>query len=79
MKPIFTTVAGPARHCEARLDQTRRVRESRLVGDIDAGAAKVASALTPVLGGVDPITIACLLANALMACRRPNDLPELTL
>ncbi|MET3794519.1 5,10-methylene-tetrahydrofolate dehydrogenase/methenyl tetrahydrofolate cyclohydrolase [Aquamicrobium terrae] len=49
------------------------------MGDIDAGAAKVASALTPVLGGVDPITIACLLANALMACRRPNDLPELTL
>ena len=39
-----------------------------LVGDVDfAGAASVASAITPVPGGVGPMTIACLLRNTLIA------------
>jgi len=44
--------------------------------DFDA-AMKVAGAVTPVPGGVGPITIACLLRNTLMAaCRRHGvDLP----
>lgn len=43
-----------------------------LVGDVDFnGAASVASAITPVPGGVGPMTIACLLRNTLIsACRR---------
>lgn len=43
-----------------------------LVGDVDFnGAASVASAITPVPGGVGPMTIACLLRNTLVsACRR---------
>lgn len=50
---------------------------TRLVGDVDyAGAAIVAGAITPVPGGVGPMTIACLLANTLIACCRANNLPE---
>ena len=43
----------------------------RLVGDVDfSAAAKVAAAITPVPGGVGPMTIACLLKNTLTsACR----------
>ncbi|MBB4616656.1 bifunctional methylenetetrahydrofolate dehydrogenase/methenyltetrahydrofolate cyclohydrolase FolD [Sphingomonas abaci] len=43
-----------------------------LVGDVDfAGAVEVAGAITPVPGGVGPMTIACLLRNTLeAACRR---------
>ena len=49
----------------------------RLVGDVDfAGASEVAGAITPVPGGVGPMTIACLLANTLTACCRANNLPE---
>ena len=44
------------------------VGKTRLVGDVDfASAAKVASAITPVPGGVGPMTIACLLRNTLAA------------
>ncbi len=50
---------------------------TRLVGDVDfASAAEVAGAITPVPGGVGPMTIACLLANTLTACCRANGLPE---
>jgi len=46
--------------------------KSRLVGDVEyAEAAKVAGAITPVPGGVGPMTIACLLRNTLeAACNR---------
>jgi methylenetetrahydrofolate dehydrogenase (NADP+)/methenyltetrahydrofolate cyclohydrolase len=50
---------------------------TRLVGDVDyASVAEVAGAITPVPGGVGPMTIACLLANTLTACLRANGLPE---
>lgn len=49
----------------------------RLVGDVDyASAAEVAGAITPVPGGVGPMTIACLLANTVTACCRANGLEE---
>ncbi|GER06118.1 bifunctional protein FolD [Iodidimonas muriae] len=54
--------------------------KSRLVGDVDlASAQKHAGAITPVPGGVGPMTIACLLANTLTATCRihgldPSDL-----
>ncbi|MCL5778038.1 bifunctional methylenetetrahydrofolate dehydrogenase/methenyltetrahydrofolate cyclohydrolase FolD [Limibaculum sp. FT325] len=49
----------------------------KIVGDcaFDSCAA-VAGAITPVPGGVGPMTIACLLANTLTACCRANGLPE---
>jgi len=43
--------------------------EAGLVGDVDPGAEDVASHMTPVPGGVGPMTIACLLQNA-VACAR---------
>jgi methylenetetrahydrofolate dehydrogenase (NADP+)/methenyltetrahydrofolate cyclohydrolase len=49
---------------------------TRLVGDVAfAEAVKVADAITPVPGGVGPMTIACLLANTLTACCRRRGLP----
>jgi methylenetetrahydrofolate dehydrogenase (NADP+)/methenyltetrahydrofolate cyclohydrolase len=51
--------------------------KNKIVGDVHfESAAKVAGAITPVPGGVGPMTIACLLANTLTACSRANDLPE---
>jgi methylenetetrahydrofolate dehydrogenase (NADP+)/methenyltetrahydrofolate cyclohydrolase len=48
-----------------------------LVGDVDfEAAAAVAGAITPVPGGVGPMTIACLLANTLTAFCRINGLAE---
>ena len=49
----------------------------KLVGDVDfASASAKAGAITPVPGGVGPMTIACLLANTLTACCRSNNLAE---
>ncbi|MDX1822329.1 MAG: bifunctional methylenetetrahydrofolate dehydrogenase/methenyltetrahydrofolate cyclohydrolase FolD [Paracoccaceae bacterium] len=51
--------------------------KTRLVGDVDFdSAAAVAGAITPVPGGVGPMTIACLLANTVTACCRAHGLPE---
>lgn len=45
--------------------------KTRLVGDVDFDAAeKIAGAITPVPGGVGPMTIACLLYNTLVAASR---------
>jgi len=50
---------------------------TRLVGDCDyVSCAEVAGAITPVPGGVGPMTIACLLANTVTACCRANGLLE---
>jgi methylenetetrahydrofolate dehydrogenase (NADP+) / methenyltetrahydrofolate cyclohydrolase len=50
--------------------------KGRIVGDVDfASAAAVAGAITPVPGGVGPMTIACLLANTLTAACRRHGLP----
>ncbi|WP_324741328.1 bifunctional methylenetetrahydrofolate dehydrogenase/methenyltetrahydrofolate cyclohydrolase FolD [Tsuneonella sp. CC-YZS046] len=50
--------------------------KTRLVGDVDfAGAKEVAGAITPVPGGVGPMTIAVLLRNALVAAYRNEGLP----
>ena len=49
----------------------------KLVGDVDfASCIGIAGAITPVPGGVGPMTIACLLANTLTATCRANNLPE---
>jgi methylenetetrahydrofolate dehydrogenase (NADP+) / methenyltetrahydrofolate cyclohydrolase len=51
--------------------------KTRLVGDVDfASASEVAGAITPVPGGVGPMTIACLLGNTVTACCRANGLAE---
>lgn len=59
------------------INRIERDGKTVLVGDVDyASAAAVAGAITPVPGGVGPMTIACLLANTLTACCRANGLAE---
>ncbi len=59
------------------INRIERDGKNKLVGDVDyASAAERAGAITPVPGGVGPMTIACLLANTLTACCRSNGLPE---
>jgi methylenetetrahydrofolate dehydrogenase (NADP+)/methenyltetrahydrofolate cyclohydrolase len=49
--------------------------DGALVGDVEFdSAASVAGAITPVPGGVGPMTIACLLRNALVAAYRNADI-----
>jgi methylenetetrahydrofolate dehydrogenase (NADP+) / methenyltetrahydrofolate cyclohydrolase len=56
-----------------RLPDGRR----RVVGDVDFESARaVAGAITPVPGGVGPMTIACLLHNTLLAACRRRGLPD---
>ncbi|HZH26137.1 MAG TPA: bifunctional methylenetetrahydrofolate dehydrogenase/methenyltetrahydrofolate cyclohydrolase FolD [Azospirillaceae bacterium] len=51
--------------------------KGRLVGDVDfAGAAAVAGGITPVPGGVGPMTIAVLLLNTLAAAARQAGIPD---
>ncbi len=59
------------------INRVERDGKTRLVGDVHyTSAAVVAGAITPVPGGVGPMTIACLLANTLIACCRANGLAE---
>ncbi len=51
--------------------------KTKLVGDVHfESCAERAGAITPVPGGVGPMTIACLLANTVTACCRANGLSE---
>ena len=59
------------------INRIERDGKNKLVGDVHyESVAAVAGAITPVPGGVGPMTIACLLANTLTACCRANGLPE---
>jgi methylenetetrahydrofolate dehydrogenase (NADP+)/methenyltetrahydrofolate cyclohydrolase len=50
---------------------------TRLVGDVDQdAAAAVAGAISPVPGGVGPMTVACLLRNTVLAACRRRGLPD---
>lgn len=51
--------------------------KSRLVGDVAFDECSHAGAITPVPGGVGPMTIACLLGNTLTAACRRRGLPEM--
>jgi len=51
--------------------------KTKLVGDVDFNsAADIAGAITPVPGGVGPMTIACLLSNTVTACCRIHQIEE---
>jgi methylenetetrahydrofolate dehydrogenase (NADP+) / methenyltetrahydrofolate cyclohydrolase len=59
------------------INRIERDGRKRLVGDVHFdSAAAVAGAITPVPGGVGPMTIACLLANTVTAACRAHGLPE---
>lgn len=60
-----------------RLEPAAGEAKGRLVGDVDyASALDLASAITPVPGGVGPMTIACLLRNTLVAAHRRAGLAD---
>ncbi|KYP96322.1 methenyltetrahydrofolate cyclohydrolase, partial [Sodalis-like endosymbiont of Proechinophthirus fluctus] len=51
-----------------------RLDSGKVVGDVDyAGAAKRAAYITPVPGGVGPMTVATLIQNTLQACEDYHD------
>ncbi|MEZ5886649.1 MAG: bifunctional methylenetetrahydrofolate dehydrogenase/methenyltetrahydrofolate cyclohydrolase FolD [Paracoccaceae bacterium] len=59
------------------INRIERDGKAKLVGDAHYDScAAVAGAITPVPGGVGPMTIACLLANTLTAACRAKGLPE---
>ncbi|MCF6275508.1 MAG: bifunctional methylenetetrahydrofolate dehydrogenase/methenyltetrahydrofolate cyclohydrolase, partial [Robiginitomaculum sp.] len=61
-------------------DKPKSKRKTKLVGDVDFDAvAKRAGAITPVPGGVGPMTIACLLRNTVLAscARRKMAVPNI--
>jgi methylenetetrahydrofolate dehydrogenase (NADP+) / methenyltetrahydrofolate cyclohydrolase len=56
---------------------TNRGEDGKLVGDVDfAGVAEVAGAISPVPGGVGPMTVTMLLQNTLEAARGRRGLPR---
>lgn len=63
----------------AKREETFRTKGSTLIGDVHPEVAQVAGAITPVPGGVGPLTIAMLMANTVRAAklRRGTQVPEL--
>ncbi|MEL7116942.1 MAG: bifunctional methylenetetrahydrofolate dehydrogenase/methenyltetrahydrofolate cyclohydrolase, partial [Pseudomonadota bacterium] len=60
-----------------RIPHPDKPGKTKLLGDVAFDeAAEVAGAITPVPGGVGPMTIACLLANTVTACCRAHGLDE---
>ena len=62
----------------SKREETFRAKGSTLVGDVHPEVAEVAGALTPVPGGVGPLTIAMLMSNTVRAAklRRGSRVPE---
>jgi methylenetetrahydrofolate dehydrogenase (NADP+)/methenyltetrahydrofolate cyclohydrolase len=62
----------------AQREQTFRAKGSTLIGDVHPEVAEVAGAMTPVPGGVGPLTIAMLMYNTVKAAkmRRGSQVPE---
>ncbi len=64
----------------AKREETFRTKGSTLVGDVHPEVVEIAGAITPVPGGVGPLTIAMLMANTVRAAklRRGSRVPELS-
>jgi methylenetetrahydrofolate dehydrogenase (NADP+)/methenyltetrahydrofolate cyclohydrolase len=60
----------------AKREETFRNKGSVLVGDVHPEMMEVAGAITPVPGGVGPLTIAMLMANTVRAARLRRGVPE---
>jgi len=81
----MSTVTDPAEFQRffagnAKREETFRKKGSTLIGDVHPEVAEVAGALTPVPGGVGPLTIAMLMFNTVKAARmrRGSGVPELS-
>jgi methylenetetrahydrofolate dehydrogenase (NADP+) / methenyltetrahydrofolate cyclohydrolase len=62
----------------AKREETFRTRGLTLAGDVHPSVAQVAGALTPVPGGVGPLTIAMLMANTVRAAKLRRGVPQLS-
>jgi methylenetetrahydrofolate dehydrogenase (NADP+)/methenyltetrahydrofolate cyclohydrolase len=62
----------------AKREETFRTKGSTLVGDVHPNVAEVAGALTPVPGGVGPLTIAMLMSNTVRAAKLRRGVAELS-
>jgi methylenetetrahydrofolate dehydrogenase (NADP+)/methenyltetrahydrofolate cyclohydrolase len=62
----------------AKREETFRAKGSTLVGDVHPQVADVAGALTPVPGGVGPLTVAMLMANTVRAAKLRRRVAELS-
>jgi len=67
-RPQLVT-ADMVKHGATVVDVGMNRTDAGLVGDVDAAAMDVAGHMTPVPGGVGPMTIACLLRNTVRAAR----------
>jgi methylenetetrahydrofolate dehydrogenase (NADP+) / methenyltetrahydrofolate cyclohydrolase len=81
----MNTVTDPAEFARffagnVKREETFRKKGSTLIGDVHPEVAEVAGAITPVPGGVGPLTIAMLMFNTLkaMKMRRGSRVPETT-
>jgi methylenetetrahydrofolate dehydrogenase (NADP+)/methenyltetrahydrofolate cyclohydrolase len=76
----FQRLFGSELAKNSKREETFRSKRSTLVGDVHPEVAEVAGALSPVPGGVGPLTIAMLMYNTVKAAkmRRGNRVPELT-
>jgi methylenetetrahydrofolate dehydrogenase (NADP+)/methenyltetrahydrofolate cyclohydrolase len=76
---LFGSSAAKGLANNFRREETFRAKGSTLVGDVHPEVAEVAGALTPVPGGVGPLTIAMLMYNTVKAAklRRGSRVPEL--
>ena len=75
IKPGATVIDVGVNRVPARDPAKAAEGKTRVVGDVDfESAAAVAGAITPVPGGVGPMTIACLLKNTLEAASRGKKL-----
>ncbi len=71
IKPGATVIDVGINRVPSKDPEKAAAGKTRLVGDVDfAEASAVAGAITPVPGGVGPMTIACLLQNTLTAAKR---------
>jgi methylenetetrahydrofolate dehydrogenase (NADP+)/methenyltetrahydrofolate cyclohydrolase len=63
----------------SKREETFRTKGSTLVGDVHPEVVEIAGAITPVPGGVGPLTIAMLMANTLRAARlrRSSRIPQM--
>ena len=77
IKPGAVVIDVGINRLPARDPEAAAAGKTRLVGDVDFEAAKaVAGAITPVPGGVGPMTIAMLLANTVDAAKRLNRIAD---
>ena len=75
---VFQRLFGGLLYKNAKREEIFRTKGSTLVGDVHPEVAEVAGALTPVPGGVGPLTIAMLMYNTVKAAtmRRGSRVPE---